>query len=221
MILAVDTTTNVLSVAVTDGLRVLSEYCIDHKKTHSQKLMPVIESVLTNIGLELSDIDAFAAANGPGSFTGIRIGLTTMRTLAQGTGRKIAPVNTLLGLAYNAAFTKGNVLALLDARGGNVYAAVYGFGGEKHECIMEPCFISISELNNAVSEIEGNVYAVGDTIGAEGVVLLGERFNRTSAASVAFAAEFAGNFIDYNSAGAVYINKPQAERELEEREKNK
>lgn len=221
MILAVDTTTNVLSAALLDGEHVLSEYSIDHKKTHSQKLMPVIEALLGNLGLELSDIDAFAAANGPGSFTGIRIGLTTVRTLAQGSNKKIAAVNTLLGLAYNAAFTKGKVLAVLDARGGNAYAAIYSFRGKKPRCVLEPCFMALSELNDIIGAIKGKVYAVGDTDGLEGVQLLGGRFDKVSAASVGIAAAAFGEFSDYNSAGAVYINKPQAERELEEREKNK
>ena len=221
MILAVDTTTNVLSVAVTEGRRVLSEYSIDHKRTHSQKLMPVIEAVLGNLGVDISEIDAFAAAAGPGSFTGIRIGLAAVRTLAQATGKKVAAVNTLLSLAYNAEFTKGRVLAVLDARGGNVYAAVYSFRGKAHKCVLEPMFISIEALNGYLSGLRGKTYAVGDTAGIEGITALGGTFDRPRASSAAFAAEAEGNFGDINSAAAVYINKPQAQRELEEREKNK
>lgn len=221
MILGIDTSTNVLSVAVTTGERVLAEYSIDNKKTHSKSLMPAIEAVLKNIEVEPSDIDRIACAAGPGSFTGIRIGLTAARTLSQATGKKIAAVNTLLSLAYNLRFTGGRVLSVIDARGGNVYAAIYSFRGKTHRAHLEPTFISISELNEYVKTLRGKTYAVGDTEGLSGVLTFDARFNRPSAASLIFAAEAEGKYTDYNHAEAVYINKPQAQRELEERERNK
>ncbi len=222
-ILAVDTTTNVLSVAVTEGGIVLSEYSIDHGRTHSQKLMPVLSDVLENIGLKPSDIDVFASANGPGSFTGIRIGLTAIRTMAQVTGKPVMAVSTLLGLAYNASFTKGRVCAVLDARNNNVYCGVYSFRGKKHKTVLEPCFMERGELSEFLASLRGKTYVVGDCglVDFEGKTALGDKFNKVSASSVAFAAEAEGKLLNYNEADAAYINKPQAQRELEEREKNK
>ena len=221
MILGIDTSTNVLSVAVTHGEKVLAELSIDNKKTHSKSLMPAVRAVLESIELEPSEIDRIACAAGPGSFTGIRIGLTAARTLSQALGKEIAAVNTLLALSYNLKFTGGRVLSAIDARGGNVYAAIYSFRGKTHKAVLEPTFISISELNEYVKTLRGKTYAVGETEGISGVLRLDARFDRPSAASLNFAAEAEGKFTDYNHADAVYINKPQAQRELEERERNK
>lgn len=222
-ILAIDTTTNVLTVAITDSGRVVSEYYIDHMRTHSQKLMPVIEGMLSDAGLDISEIDGFAVANGPGSFTGIRIGLTAARTLAQATGKGIVPVNTLLGLAYNAAFTEGYVLSCLDARNGNVYCAVYRFKNGIAKQIMEPSFKSNEEVNEYLSSKRWKAYAVGDTDGIDKALVkpVDSRFNLPKASSVAFAAKADGRWYNYNDADACYISKPQAQKDLEEREKNK
>ena len=222
-ILAIDTTTNVLTVAVTDGLRVVSEYYIDHKRTHSQKLMPVIEGILKDAGTEISEIDGYAVANGPGSFTGIRIGLTAARTLAQVTGKKVSPVNTLLGLACNLSFTNGVVCAALDARNENLYFGVYKFKDGKVKTILEPCFLSADEVNSYLASKRWKAYAVGDIelIDKNIVKTADCRFNMPKASSVAFAAQMTDNWYNYNEADACYISKPQAQRELEEREKNK
>lgn len=222
-ILAVDTTTNVLTVSVNEDKKPLAEYYIDHKRTHSQKLMPVIETVLSDTGIDISEIDLFAVSVGPGSFTGIRIGLTAARTLAQACGRKIAPVNTLTALAYNAAYTGGRVCATVDARNGNLYAAVYSFRGGKCKTVLEPCFISADELNEFLASKRGKTVAVGETelLSRDFVVTLEPRLDIPKASSVAAAAVDAGVYLDYNDADACYISKPQAQRELEEREKNK
>ncbi len=220
-LLAIDTTTNVLTVAVTDERRVLAEYYIDHQRTHSQKLMPVVDRVLADSGVEFSEIDGFAAANGPGSFTGIRIGLTAARTFAQATGKKVMPVSTLKALAYNAAFTKGRVCAVLDARNNNLYCAVYSFRGKNCKTVLEPTFMSACEFNLYLSKFRGKTVAVGDTelLSEQFVKKIDDRLNLPKASSVAFAALDYGKEVDYNSADASYISKPQAQKDMEAKEK--
>ena len=222
-VLAIDTTTNVLTAAVCEDKKTLAEYFIDHKRTHSQKLMPVIETLLADTGIDISEIDLFAVSVGPGSFTGIRIGLTAARTLAQACGKKVSPVNTLAGLAYNAAFTGGRVCATVDARNGNLYAAVYSFRGGKCKTVLEPCFMSADELNDFLASKRGKTFAVGETVLLDKnvVTVLESRLDIPKASSVALAAIDSGVFLDYNDADACYISKPQAQRELEEREKNR
>ena len=222
-VLAIDTTTNVLTVSVCEDKKPLAEYFIDHKRTHSQKLMPVIETLLSDTGIDISEIDLFAVSVGPGSFTGIRIGLTAARTLAQACQKKVAPVNTLKGLAYNASFTGGRVCATIDARNGNLYAAVYSFRGGRCKTVLEPCFISAEELNLYLSSKRGKTIVVGETALVKGdkILQLEPRLDIPKASSVAAAAIDDGIFLDYNDADACYISKPQAQRELEEKEKKK
>ena len=222
-ILAIDTTTNVLSVAVCEDRHVLTEYYIDHKRTHSQKLMPVIENLLSDTGIDINDIDGFAVATGPGSFTGIRIGLAAARTFAQATGKPVYPVTTLLGLAFNAEFTKKRVCTVIDARNGNLYCGVYSFVGKKCRTVLEPSFMSAEELNAYFSSKRGKTVVVGDTelLVKNNILKLDARLNIPRASSVAFAALDCVKPCKYNDADACYISKPQAQKDLEEREKNK
>ena len=222
-ILAIDTTTNVLTAAVTDERHVLAEYYIDHKRTHSQKLMPVIENLLSDTGIDVTALDGFAVANGPGSFTGIRIGLAAARTLAQATGKPVYPVSTLMGLAFNAEFTGKRVCAAIDARNGNLYCGVYSFIGKKCKTLLEPAFMSAEELNTYLSSKRGKTVAVGDVglLDENLIIKLDDRYRIPKASSVAFAAIECGKAAFYNDADACYISKPQAQKDLEEREKNK
>ena len=81
-ILAVDTSSNVATVAIIDNTKLLGEYNINHGKTHSQKLMPLIKELMNRLDLNAADIDIYSASNGPGSFTGLRIGITTIKAIA-------------------------------------------------------------------------------------------------------------------------------------------
>ena len=116
MILGIDTSTNVLSVAVTHGEKVLAELCIDNKKTHSKSLMPAVRAVLESLELEPSEIDRISYAAGPGSFTGLRIGSAMAKGLACALGKPIIPVKTLSALAWNMYGFSGIICPIMDAR---------------------------------------------------------------------------------------------------------
>ena len=219
-LLAIDTTTNVLTVSVSDGEKILAEYYIDHQRTHSQKLMPVVDRIISDAGVDISECDCFAVANGPGSFTGIRIGLAAARNFAQATGKKVIPVCTLKALAFNASFTKGRVCAVLDARNNNLYCAVFSFRGKGCKTVLEPSFMSADELNAYLGLLRGKTFVVGecDAVCGDSIVKLDRRFNTPKASSVALAA-LQEKAVHYNSAEAFYISKPQAQKDLEEKEK--
>lgn len=129
-------------------------------KPHSVSLMPLIDSMLEKAGLQLSDVDLFAVDAGPGSFTGVRIGVTTVNAFAYAEKKPIAAVSSLAALRHAAQGRFGNrILCMLDARNGNGYAAVY----EGEECIVPPCACVQKEMLDSLSGTEYIV--VGDCCG--------------------------------------------------------
>lgn len=124
-LLALETATQVTSVAVLRDGEVVAELHQPEARIHSERLLPAIDRVLAEAGIGVDEIEAFALSIGPGTFTGLRIGLATVKGLALGDPRPVAPVSTLAGLAAGAAEGGEPVAALLDARRGEVYAGVY------------------------------------------------------------------------------------------------
>ena len=224
-ILAVDTTTNVLAAGLVENGFVRAEDILDHKKAHSQKIMPVIEQILSDTQTDISEIDLFAAANGPGSFTGIRIGLATVKALAQATGKPVVPVNTLEALAYNAASFDQRVCALLDARNDSVYCAVYRFQDGKAVADLPPTYLPVEKLVEYLCGEQDKTILTGNDmesfagqIGeACSCIILPPALRIPHASSVARAA-LENTAVPYDQINAYYINKPQAEREYEQRQ---
>lgn len=127
-ILVIDTSGPVCGTAVMDEEKVYSEYTAQNRNTHSASLMPMIEATLKAAGTELRDINAIAAVTGPGSFTGVRIGVATAKGLAHGAGIPCIPVDALEALAASAGDFDGLVCPIQDARAGQVYGAVFRDG---------------------------------------------------------------------------------------------
>lgn len=124
-ILAIDTSTMLGGVAIMDDLKLIVETRLDVKSTHSERLMTEIEHCLRRSGLKISDIDVFAVTIGPGSFTGLRIGLSTAKGFSYATGKPIVSVSTLEALACNFPYSRYPVCTMLDARKKEVYAALF------------------------------------------------------------------------------------------------
>jgi tRNA threonylcarbamoyladenosine biosynthesis protein TsaB len=124
-ILAVDSSGNVCSAAVLTDERILAEHYVDNLKTHSETLEPMAEACLCAAGLALVDIDLFACAVGPGSFTGLRIGTGMIKALCHASGKPAIGVNTLDALAFTVSGTDETVCPIIDARRGEVYTAIY------------------------------------------------------------------------------------------------
>ena len=128
IILAIDTTGKVCSTAVSKDGKLLSEEYRDVGLTHSASLMPMIETVLGSAGVDISDIDRIAVSNGPGSFTGVRIGVCAAKALAHARGIPICGISTLEAMSHNIAHFDGTVVPMIDARRGEVYAAAFRDG---------------------------------------------------------------------------------------------
>jgi tRNA threonylcarbamoyladenosine biosynthesis protein TsaB len=130
-ILAIDTSTRVGSIAVVQGSLLKAQQILNVSATHNQRLLPGIDRILADAGWSLDDLDGFAVGLGPGSFTGLRIGLSVIKGLAWATNKPLAGVPTLDALAANVSFVPHKICPILDARKGEIYTAFYrqGDGG--------------------------------------------------------------------------------------------
>jgi tRNA threonylcarbamoyladenosine biosynthesis protein TsaB len=126
-ILAVDTSTTTCSVAIVDKTSLLSEFTLDREETHSKHLMDMIKAVLRMSGLFFSDLDGFAVTRGPGSFTGLRIGISTIKGLAVASEKPVVGVSSLEALALQVSYSPDLLCPILDARKGEVYFSRYRF----------------------------------------------------------------------------------------------
>lgn len=222
-ILAVDTSALTASVAVMRGGAIVGEASFTNGLTHSQTIMPMVDYCLKGASMTVADIDLFAAANGPGSFTGLRIGVGTVKGLAYAAGKSCAGVSTLKALAYNIAPTDAIVVPIMDARRSQVYCAAYRYDGGGLNELMAPSALGIDELCARVTE---KAIFVGDgvavhrerisSISGEKAIFAPPQLCLQRAASVCYAAMNAES-VSPQELEVVYLRRPQAEREREER----
>ncbi len=129
-VIAVETSTLAGSVALVDEGEIIGEAAVDKKITHSEKLLPLIDQILKNSQVPLEEVEGFAVSLGPGSFTGLRIGIATIKGLAFATNKPVAGISTLDVLAQQLLFSESLICPILDARKGEVYAAFYQGDGK-------------------------------------------------------------------------------------------
>lgn len=227
-ILALDTSTVAATVAVIEDNRLLGEFLLNHKKTHSQKLLPMIKEILEDLELKPEDIDVFSASIGPGSFTGLRIGVTTIKAMAYALDKPVVGVPTLDVIAYNIPVGDYMVCPIIDARNNQVYTALYQSKGSLKERVTEYLGIPVAELASIIGEKKEKVVFAGDAVDIHMGYLkeeLGELCEfapgnlclprASSAAHLAY--EKASQGLVQNSFELVpfYLRKSQAEREYE------
>lgn len=177
-ILAVDTSTVVASVAVMQDKNIICEYSLNHKKTHSQKLIPMIHEVLRNSEIKPKDIDLFAVSVGPGSFTGLRIGVTSIKAMAYALGKPAKGINTLDTLAFNIPFTDALISPIIDARNNQVYNALYQWNKDKQERLTDYVGIDIGELIKEIKKKGKQVFVLGDGVNIHKERLINELGNK-------------------------------------------
>lgn len=238
-ILAIDTSGPNCSVAILENDSVIGDFTIQNGITHSQNLVPMIEQVQRFTNLDLSDIDIFACSIGPGSFTGLRIGLATIKGFAISLQKKVIGVPTLLALAYNVSQFDGIVCPILDARNDNVYAALYHKQTNDNYTLIGD-YISdwIDVLIQKIKQQNPStpILFVGDGVETYQEKLVNELsstlenpytlafapayLNGQYALSVARAAKDMASrneYSDYHSLTPLYLKKSQAERMLEDK----
>ena len=183
-IIGIDSSGLVASVAILEGNKLVAEYTVNNKKTHSQTLLPMLEEIVASSGLDMKEIDAIAIAAGPGSFTGLRIGSATAKGLGLALKKPIVPVSTLEALAYNLYGTDSLVCPIMDARRNQVYTGIYEFSRKEVEfsrdadaensgcyyceyqinVIKEACAVPIEEIVQALNEKGREVIFLGDGV---------------------------------------------------------
>lgn len=223
-ILAIDSSAKSSSVALLDDNKLLGEFFVNVGLTHSQTLMMMIESLLKNADMDVNKLDAFAVSSGPGSFTGLRIGISAIKGMAMLAQIPCIEISTLYSMAYNFICEDVIVCAVMDARCNQIYNAIFDICGEKIVRLTPDRTISINELYSELENLEKKVILVGDGAllcynknNMSNVYLAHEsrRFQRAS--SVAFAAydEYLNNnTVDSANLVPKYLRIPQAEREL-------
>jgi tRNA threonylcarbamoyladenosine biosynthesis protein TsaB len=144
-ILAIDTSTLVLAVSVCTEDKVLGEFTTNLKKNHSIGLMPMVSRLLEEVEVDPSELSAVAVARGPGSYTGVRIGVATAKSLAWSLGIPLVGISSLEVLAWNGAFFPGLIVPLFDARRGQVYTGTYRWGRREIELAGEERIILLKE----------------------------------------------------------------------------
>ncbi len=229
-ILSIDSSAVVASVAICEDGRLLAEYTVNNGNTHSETLLPMVESLLKTYKISVNDIDAFAATAGPGSFTGIRIGAATLKGLAFGTDKPCIEVSTLEAIAQNIAFKGGLICPVMNARRGQVYTALFRSDGVELERIMQDSAMSVEELDEILSKYKEAVSFAGDgySVTVDNLKLTSyndtpDRLRHQSAASVgvvAYKKYTSDQSVSDRAFKVTYLRPSQAERERLEREKN-
>ncbi len=227
-ILAVECSAGPASAAVAEDGRLLSSAFINVKITHSQTLLSLVKSVLDTAMLKVSDIDAFAIAAGPGSFTGVRIGISLIKGLAEAENKPCYSVSSLRAMAENIYDDGAVINAVMDARCGQFYNALFIRKEGKLERLTEDSALMFEDILSMLSEYREKGYkviTVGDgaelfvsrTDGAKNILLAPEQARYQNAASVALSAYIDKEACPPMSADKllpVYLRLPQAEREL-------
>ena len=228
IVLAIDSSSVAASAAVCRDDRIISEFIQNTSLTHSETLLPMIKSVLEAAGMTAEDIELFAVSAGPGSFTGVRIGISTIKGLAFGRNKPIASVSSLEALAYNLLGFNGIICPVMDARRGQFYTALFD-GGNR---LTPDLLIPYTQLKEKLQSVDKPIYFTGDAyalahsaIDLPNVRKTPPRLRHASSASIAMCAQrnytVGKDIFSDKNISPIYLRESQAERERKERLKQK
>lgn len=229
LLLAIDSSAGPASAAVLEEEKLLGEYFINTKQTHSQTLLPMVESLLKALGKSCAELDALAVSRGPGSFTGVRIGISCVKGLAMPNNTPCCGVSTLEAIAMPGRYYDGAlVCAVMDARCGQVYQALFRAEAGKLHRLTPDRALSVAELSEECRKYGSDLILFGD-----GAALCYEafrewgariappelRFQHASSVALAAVKQLAeGNTITAQELAPAYLRLPQAERELKRKQ---
>lgn len=224
-VLGIDTSGSIASCAVMRSDQLVAETTFVTKLTHSQVILPVMKRTLSDCGLKLSDIDLFAVAAGPGSYTGLRIGIAAVKGLCA-LGKPCIGVSTLESMAQGCAVFKGRIIPVMAARKGIAYVGCYDSDGERITKVFEDKVVNESEIA-AFADFDGSVLLTGDCSqrlkdelfqNSARVTAAPARLRNQSAAGVCLAAlchlDEAG---EAEKLDAMYLQITKAEKDLKEK----
>ena len=230
-VLGLDTSSNATSIAVIEDNKLICEYTVNTKTTHSQKLMPMIENMLKISEINVNDMDMIAICQGPGSFTGLRIGMATAKALSHVNNLPIVGVNSLELLAGNMDLSDKKICSILDAQRTQVYMGQYKFENNK---LVELKSVDVVEIDELLEELKSSneewilvgeaVYKYEDKIKEiQNIYLPAPSHNVNKASSLCTIAmnKYNQNIDVYDcyTINPVYIRKSQAEVQYDEKMK--
>jgi len=229
-ILAIDTSSSICSVSILEDNNVIIEKHNNDEKTHSQKLMPLIDELFSESNLSLDNIDLLACSQGPGSFTGIRIGISTVKAFADVKNIPIIGVTSLESLAYNIN-SNGLIATLIDAKHDNIYFALYELENNKYKTVIEPVSDTISNVITTLKNYTDTITFVGDGSEVHKDLISNEISNcefatteqnlqtSISVGKSAYDKFVASDYQPSYSLSPIYLKKSQAEINLENSKK--
>lgn len=228
-ILGIDTSSMATSICVIEDNKLICEYTVNTKKTHSQKLMPMIENMLNISDININEIDLIAICEGPGSFTGLRIGMSTVKAIAHTNNLPIISVNSLEVLAGNMNLCDKNICSILDAQRTQVYYGKYRFYNGEIVELQNIDVIEIDELLEELSNSEDEWILLGEAVykyedkikNINNISIASSSHNVNKASSLCSIAmnKYNKNIDTYDcyTVNPKYIRKSQAEVEYEEK----
>lgn len=226
--LAIDSSSKTATAALIKDGALLGEITLNDKKEHSIILMTLIEDLLNFNKLTINDIDGYVVSKGPGSFTGLRIGMATIKGLSFGSGKPYVSVSSLDALAYNVVNFDGIICPIMDALRNSVYTALYKSDKNKLERLTDYSALELEELVNQLKDKNEKVIFIGDGVNKYRKYLEENypnctfppaHLNLTRASSLGELGSIlleSGQQDDPNSS-PIYLKKSQAEREYEQR----
>jgi len=222
-LLALDTSGPVCGVSVLTDAGTVYECAVQNRKTHSVNLVPMIDAALDAAGLSLADLTALACVVGPGSFTGVRIGVSTAKGLCHGSGLKCVPVNALEALAAGCGDFQGLVCPIQDARAGQVYGAAFTVSGGVPERLLPDTPLKLEDYCARLASLGSRFLFTGDgmpvhrerlaaLLGSAAVFAAPQHAFLRPSAVAALASAHLADAVDYLSLQPLYLRSPSAER---------
>lgn len=230
LLLGIDTSSQAAGAALVQDGAIVCEYTLNQKKTHSAHLLPMTEQMLAAAGYTLRDMDGFACGVGPGSFTGVRIGVTTVKSFAQALERPVITADSLETLAFGVTPFDGWIVSVIFARVDEVFCGAYEMGENGLTVRIAPSVMTISELLERLSDVPCLFVGDGAVMHREQIKctlgkhahFAGERQNIISAANLALLCEKRAKesgWQRYDEISPLYLRVSQAEREYQEKQK--
>ena len=228
IVLSMDSSSLVTTVALLRDEHLLGEFTLNFKREHSVILMEKIEMLLNDCNIDISEVDGFVVSKGPGSFTGLRIGMSTVKGLSMGSNKPYVSISSLDALAYSLINFNGIICPIMDALRDSVFTSMYKNNNGKLEQILDYSALSLVELAQKSNDLNCPIIFTGDGVYKhkdyikENIPNALFAPNHLSVVKASSLAELGmeklknGEFDNMNSA-PLYLKKPQAERELEQR----
>lgn len=230
-LLAIDSSGLVASVGIVSESELIAEYTINYKKTHSQTLLPMIDTMVSMIDMDVNEIDGIVVAAGPGSFTGLRIGASTAKGLGLALNKPIISVPTVDALGFNLYKTTDIICPIMDARRNQVYTGLYEFVSEEYVTLAPQMAVEITDIADEVNKLGKSVIFLGD-----GVEVYKSKLEELLTVSYTFAPNHLlkqragalgtlgmlyykqGKTVSADEFEPIYLRLSQAERELLEKQ---